>query len=178
MKIISVISYEFVENLYKKEKSVRMKQRLLIILKAFKIKSSYKIANVVGTSHTKVQRWINRFNEFGINGLQDKRKEGRPTFLNQSQKKELEKIIERPRDFSGGLKTFEVIATIKNYFKINYTPRHVRRLLHKMGYSRIKPRPTHVRKDTIKGKEVVEELKKNLNVWMKNGQNLHKMNSV
>src|SRR3989344_6694573 len=64
MKLTIGISYEKVREVYEKENIGRIKQRLFIILKSFKIKSSYKIAEITDTSHTKVQRWINRFNKY------------------------------------------------------------------------------------------------------------------
>ena len=141
----------------------------MIVIKAFKIKSSYEIGEQVHTSHTKVQRWINRFNKKGIEGLYDKPRSGRPSILKKKQIILLEKTISRKSEFRVGYNTLEIIHEIKTEFGVAYTPRHVRRLLHKLGYSRITPRPSHVNKDPIKSKEIVSNLKKTYNVWVKNG---------
>lgn len=179
MKLTAGISYKKVKEAYNKEKDGRVKQRLLIILKAFKTKSSYKIADLADTSHTKVQRWIKRFNKHGFKGLKDKKREGRPAQLTQQQKKRLENILDNPGEFRPGYKTNEIVDRIKKVFGINYTIRHVRRLLHNMGYGRTKGRPEHINKDPMKSKSTVKKLKKNFYVWSKvGGQHLQEMNSV
>lgn len=178
MKLSSNISYEKVKSIYDKEKDGRIKQRLLIILNAFKIKSSYKIAEQVSTSHTKVQRWINRFNKEGFQGLQDKYRPGKPGRLTKIQKKELQKIVETPGEFRAGFNTIELMDKIQKNFGVKFTPQYTRRMLKKMNYSLITPRPSHVKKDPIKGKEIVDKLKKKSRVWAKNGKSLQVMNSA
>lgn len=178
MKLTAGISYGKVKESYDKEKDARIKLRLLIILKAFKIKSSYKIAEQVNTSHVKVQRWINRFNKKGFDGLKDKTKTGRPSEFDNEKKAILKEHLDVPKEFSVGWRTLEVSDKIKKLFGVEYTVRHVRRLLHRLGYSRVKPRPSHINKDPIKGKLIVEKLKKNSYVWVKNGQYSQKTNLV
>ncbi len=178
MKLTTRISYEKVKEAYDKEKDGRIKQRLFIILKAFKIKSSYKIADLADTSHTKVQRWINRFNKHGLKGLKDKSRTGKPSKLSTEQKKTLEKELDKPKEFSVGWRTLEVLDKIKALFGINYTIQHIRRLLYKLGYSKVKPRPEHIRKDPEKTKSVVKKLKKNSYVWVKSGQLSQETNSA
>lgn len=179
MKLTAGISYKQVKEAYDKEKDGRIKQRLLIILKAFKIKSSYKIADLTDTSHTKVQRWIKRFNKYGFEGLKDKKRYGRPAQLTEQQKKRLENVLDNPGEFRPGFKTNEIVERIKRVFGISYTVRHVRRLLHRMGYGRTKGRPEHINKDPIKAKSVVKKLKKNFYVWSKpDGRHLQETNSA
>ena len=179
MKLTAGISYEKVKQAYDAEKDGRIKQRLLIILKAFKIKSSYKIAELTSTSHTKVQRWINRFNKYGFKGLKDKKRTGKPSKLTEQQKKRLENILDNPGEFKPGFKTNEIMDRIKKVFGVAYTVRHIRRLLHSMGYSRIKGRPMHVNKDPIKAKVIVKKLKKNFYIWSKvDGRRLQETNSA
>lgn len=179
MKLTAGISQEKVKQAYDKEKDGRLKQRLLIILKAFKIKSSYKIAELTDVSHTKAQRWINRFNKYGFEGLKDKKRTGKPSKITEPQKKRLENILDNPGEFKPGFKTNEIVDRIKKVFGIAYTVRHVRRLLHNMGYSRIKGRPVHVNKDPVKAKSVVRKLKKNFYVWSKvDGRHSQETNSA
>jgi len=176
MKLIPKNSYEEVKSAYDLEQNGRIKQRLHIVLKAFKMKSSYKIAEQVNTSHTKVQRWIKRFNKKGISGLKDKPRPGSPAKLSKAQIIELDAELCRDKEFSVGWRTLEVKDMISKYFNVNYTPFHIRRLLKKMNYSRVKPRPSHVSKKPIEGKETARQIKKNSLVWIKNGQSLQKMN--
>lgn len=178
MKLSRNISYAKVKSTYDKEKDGRVKQRLLIILKAFKIKSSYKIAEQVSTSHTKVQRWINRFNKHGFQGLRDISRPGKPSKLTSEQKNQLRKLVENPGEFRAGYNTIELMDKIEKSFGKKYSLRHIYRLLESLDYSLITPRPTHINKDPIKGKEIVKKLKKKSCVWAKNGTSLPVMNSV
>lgn len=178
MKLNQKFSYEEIKSAYDKEKDGRIKQRLLIILTAFKMKSSYKIAEQVKTSHTKVQRWIKRFNKSGLNGLKDKPRSGSPAKLSKTQLEELDSELSREKEFSVGWRTLEVVNTVKSMFHVNYSIMHIRRLLKKLGYSRVKPRPSHVSKKPIEGKEIVKKIKKNSFIWVKNGPSSQKMNSV
>ena len=168
-KITEQTSFSEIKKRYDEEKKGRIKQRLLIILKAFKIKSSYEIGDQVGVSHTKVQRWIKRFNKNGFDGLHDKPKSGKPSKLNEKQVLELKKEIDKPKEFRAGYKSLEILKLIYKLFKIKYTLVNVRRILHKRGYNRITPRSTHIDKDPIKGKIIVDKLKKNYDVWTKVG---------
>lgn len=178
MKIRAGISYEKVKEAYDKEKDGRIKQRLLIILKAFKIKSSYKIAEQVSTSHTKVQRWINRFNKHGFSGLRDKSRSGKPCKLTIKQKNILQNVLDNPGEFKAGYNTIEVVDKIYTLFETKFSTRHIYRILQSLDYGLITPRPTHIKKDPIKGKEIVKKLKKNFRVWVKNGASLQETNLV
>jgi transposase len=178
MKLVHKNLYEEVKSAYVAEQNGKIKQRLHIILKAFKIKSSYKIAEQVNTSHTKVQRWIKRFNKKGIYGLKDKPRSGSPAKLNRNQLRELDEEISRDKEFSVGWRTLEVKQFISKNYHVNYTPFHIRRLLRKMDYSRVIPRPSHVNKKPIEAQETARQIKKKFLVWVKNGQSLPKTNSV
>ena len=169
MKITSKFSKESIKEEYNREKDGRLKQRLLIILKSFGDKSSYEVAEEVHTSHTKVLRWVKRFNKKGIGSLKDKQRKGRPSRLNKKQIKSLELKIDRVSEFRAGYNTIEIMHIIKQEFNINYSQRHVRRFLYSIGYRRITPRSSHVNKDPIKNKEIVGNLKKNYFVWKRGG---------
>lgn len=169
MKITSKFSRELVKEAYNHEKDGRMKQRLLIILKSFGDKSSYEVADEVNTSHTKVLRWVKRFNKKGIDALQDKQRKGRPSRLSKKQIKSLEITLDKRSEFRAGYNTIEIMHIIKQEFNVHYSQRHVRRLLYSIGYRRITPRPSHINKDPAKNKEIVGNLKKNYAVWRRNG---------
>jgi transposase len=169
MKLTSKFSKQLINEAYKQEKDGRVKQRLLIILKSFGDKSSYQVAEEVNTSHTKVQRWVKRFNRKGVEGLKDKERKGRPAKLSKKQIKSLEIKLDRKSEMRAGYNTIEILHFIKQEFHISYTQRHVRRLLYSIGYSRITPRPSHINKDPIKNKEIVGNLKKNYSIWKKIG---------
>ena len=125
-----------------------------------------------------VYQILERYKEFGFDGLKDKAMTGAPPKLNAEQKIKLENVLDNPGEFRAGYNSVEVLSKIKNIFGTDYTLRHVRRLLKSLDYSRIKPRPTHINKDTIKAKDTVKKLKKNSAVWIKNGSHLQEMSSA
>ena len=92
MELNTNFSYKEIKLFYDGENDARLKERLFIILNTFKSKkkSSYEIAGNVLTSHTKVQRWIRRFNKYGVDGLKNKPKSGRPSHLNNEHKIKLQ----------------------------------------------------------------------------------------
>ena len=169
MNITSKFGKETIKEAYNHERDGKIKQRLLIVLKSFGDKSSYEVAEEVNTSHTKVLRWVKRFNRRGIDGLKDKQREGRPSLLKNKQIKRLEITLDKRSEFRAGYNTIEIMHILKQEFNVHYSQRHVRRLLYSIGYRRITPRPTHVKKDPLKNKEIVGNLKKTYFVWAKNG---------
>lgn len=169
MKITSKFSKESVKEAYNHEKDGKIKQRLLIILNSFGDKSSYEVAEKVHTSHTKVQRWVRRFNKKGVEGLKDKKRKGRPPKLSKKQIKSLEITLDKRSEFRAGYNTIEIMHIIAQDFNVHYSQRHVRRLLYSIGYRRITPRPSHVNKDVIRNKEIVGKLKKNYAIWKRIG---------
>ena len=116
-----------------------------------------------------VAYWINRFNKEGIEGLRDRKRSGKPPKMNKEQFKRLEEDIEKsPKEF--GYKqnfwnTKLIRIHILQHYITGYTNRHVQRLMHKFGYSLIKPRPKHFKRDPSQKEEFAQALKKTRRAW-------------
>ena len=148
-------------------KSARQKERELIIELYNKKKSTYQIADILGISQTKASFWIRRYIKTG--SLENKPRSGRPTPLTKEELKSLanaikSKVLEPKRT---GISSKEVLQLVEAKIKRKYTLRHAQRLLHKMGFSLITPRISHIRKDEKAQSKFREEFKKNLNrnIW-------------
>jgi transposase len=66
------------------------------------------------------------------------------------------------------INTKQFSEIIEKKAKKKYSIRHVERILHKLDFSRITPRPQHIKNDPKKVKEFRTEFKKNLkkNTWV------------
>ena len=150
-------------------KTAKLKERELIISLHKRNKSSYEIADILGISQTKASFWIRRYKK--AESLEDMPRSGRPTPLSAKALKSIIKLINKnliqPTSRKAGISTKEVKQLIKNKIKKKYCLRHVERIMHKMGFSLITPRPSHVRKDENAKEKFKVEFKKNSNrnIW-------------
>jgi len=127
-----------------------------ILRKLFFIKELYKgvpvpqAAKEVGVSKVIGYIWLDNWNEKGIEGLKPNYGGGRPSELSQEQKEELKKFLETRDDWT----TKEVRELIKEEFGVEYSQRHVSRLLRSMGMKYSKPYQQDYRKPENSAKEL------------------------
>lgn len=150
-------------------KTAKQKERELII-KLFKEKKTVReIGFILDVSKSKASFWVLRYKKTG--SLDDKPRSGRPTPLNIKVLKSIAKMINqkliRSKNRKAGVSTKEVKQLIKNKIREKYSIRHVERIMHKMGFSLITPRPSHIKKDENAKEKFKVEFKKNLsrNIW-------------
>ena len=148
-------------------KSARLKERELIIKLKKEKRSTYEIAGILGISQTKASFWVRRY--IKTNNLENMPRSGRPTTLTREKLKSIAndiklKFLEPKRT---GINSKEVLEILEHKTKRKYTLRHAQRLLHKMGFSLITPRVSHIRKDEKAQEEFRQEFKKNFsrNIW-------------
>jgi transposase len=98
VKILSEEDYiKLVENQQKSE-NFRVRNRSQAILLSFQKYPIDEIARICGVHRNAVSRWINRWNEFGLKGLSDEEKNGRPPILNlEEQAKTVEIAMKNPK---------------------------------------------------------------------------------
>ncbi len=148
----------------------KIKERELIISLHEKGKSTRDIANLLNISKSKAAFWILRFKKSG--SLEDKLRRGRPTSLDKTK---LETVYNRIRLMlianegrRPGIRSKEALQIIEQEGEKKYTLRHAQRILHKIGFSRVTPRSTHIRKNKKAQEEFRQEFKKNLprSMWI------------
>lgn len=71
------------KKLYQKENNARLKIRLLAIKLSYEGTSVQDIANILSKSRQTVANWIIFFNDYGIEGIKDNDKVGRPTKIDE-----------------------------------------------------------------------------------------------
>ncbi len=96
--------------------------------------------------------WLENWNEKGLEGLKPNHAGGRPSELSEEQKEELKAILKERDDWT----TKEVKELIKDKFGVEYSIRHVGRILKSFGMKYAKP----YQKDYRKPENAEEDLKK------------------
>ena len=118
---------------YIHEKDVRVKERLFLIKQVLLDKKiASHVAKSLGQVRSWAYKWIERFNELGINGLQDLPRTGRPPKIPYKKLITIEQqIAENPSGWSAK----QVMSLIYKKSGVKYHEVHVYGLLHKWGYT-------------------------------------------
>jgi transposase len=139
------LSVDELREMQRQERQAKPKLRLLVALKRKEGQSFDSIANQLEMKRITVNKLLHRFQDNGISAKEDEKRSGRPKCLAPSQLKSLRKrLIAGPRKRQNPLWTTKMVMDCveKKYGK-KYTARHMRRLLHQLGFSVQKPRPRH-----------------------------------
>lgn len=126
---------ELVGKIKDKKVEARMLQRLLFIKYLYEGDSVPEAADKVEVTFPTGYEWRNRWNEDGYEGLIPAFAGGAPAKLSKQEKQELEQLLKQRDDWT----TQEIRQLIIDQFDVEYTPRHVRRLLKSMGMKQGKP---------------------------------------
>ena len=145
-------------------------QRELIIKLKQDGKKQQQISHLLGCSQAAVSKWISKHKAGRT--LETLPRSGRPTKLNSERLDKLrQKLIaevKRANKKYCSLSTKQLSIIIKKEIGQGYSLRHVERIMHKIGFSLIKPRPKHIKQDPKKVEEFRAEFKKNFskNTWV------------
>lgn len=132
------------QQIYKIEKDAKVCERLLMIIWLKEGKTTYKVAELIGCYQSKVMYWKKRFEREGVDGLKTRQKAGKPKEISEEDEIRIKhKLSENPY----GWNTKSVIELIKEESSLEYTRRHVNRLINKWGFRRIRPRKKHIAAD-------------------------------
>ncbi|VVB99684.1 Winged helix-turn helix [uncultured archaeon] len=147
------------------ETNVRAKIRLHAAFLRRKGKRVDEIAETLGVTKSAVSKWLNKLHVNGIAAAMPVKQTGRPKRLSAEQLKLLRKDLLKTPDKHGYGASFWETRTVQEHakkkFGASFVDRHMRRLLHRMGFSQIKPRPSDYRAD----KAAQKRFKKNSLAW-------------
>ena len=133
--------------LAKAETDVRVARRLLAIANALSGMSRAEAARSAGMDRQTLRDWIIRYNEHGVDGLDDNWNGGRPPMLTLDEQAELLAIVMAgPDPEKDGFCAFtrnDLVAIAKKKFGKSMHPASMGRVLRRMDLSRQKARPTH-----------------------------------
>src|SRR3954454_9218829 len=127
-------------------RNTRTWPRVQAIILAKQGDSAAQIARALGVSRRAVQAWAAAYNRGGLEALPDGPHPGRTPILPRGQEARfLERIDAPPRPEDGvcELRGRDIRRILEQEFAARYSPDGVYKLLHRLGYSDLMPRPQH-----------------------------------
>jgi transposase len=138
------------KELERMERDATRSKRLRIIILAMQGWTAPAIAMSVGLSRRDCQAWVRRFNEEGLPGLEDREGGGRPAPLTAEQQEQIQQRLNagpRPEDRVCSLRGVDIQSLLATEFGVLRSLSAVYNLLHRLGYSYLRPRPRHRKAD-------------------------------
>jgi transposase len=133
------------------DKAPRVALRLQAILLSADGHTPPHIADLLHVHRTRVHAWVCQWNDYGVDGIKEGHRSGRPSELSAAQRQQLHDIIESGPVAYGlntGVWTSPVLArVIDEEFAVQYHPGHVRKLLYRIGVSVQRPTTRLVQAD-------------------------------
>ena len=158
-------SLKEIEQVYKAETDFKVRERLQILLHLREKYAEREVSAMMRVSTGKVPFWKKRFESDGFEGLYDKEGRGRKADLSEEELSMLASALADGYLMNNGYtrpyKTKDVSKCILDNFGVQYTIRHVRRLLMQMGLRLKVPRPRHKKRNQVNVDEFKHEFKKN-----------------
>jgi transposase len=125
------------------DRAPRVALRLQALMLSVQKHSNTEIARLLQVSRSRVYEWVCSWNKYGLEGILEGHRSGRPSALNGKQQTKLRDIIESGPIAYGlttGVWTSPLIArVIEDEFGIQYHPGHVRKLLKSLRLSVQRP---------------------------------------
>src|SRR5216684_4848083 len=129
----------------------RVAKRLQAVVLNSEGRTSGELAGILKAPRSKVSEWLSLYQRHGVDGLLEGYRSGRPSSLTAAQRAQLGDILDSGPVAYGldtGIWTSPMIAwVIEEEFGIHYHPGHVRKLLHRWGFSVQRPRRVLARAD-------------------------------
>ena len=153
MAPITEPSLEELKAACRREKDLKVKERMKMALGVLEGLSTYEVAERLRCPQPNVVYWKRRFAEEGLEGLKDRPRSGRPPKVTRWKLQRVKTLIERKQWWTAT----EVMKLICEKTGVQYSLMHVTRLLHSWGLSKQRPRRKHV---NAASDEEVERFKK------------------
>lgn len=144
------------KELIKKEKNVKIKERLQAILWRLKGKTYTQIAENLNKSNITITKWVKNWNRNGYEGLIDRSRAGRPQTLSISEEREIIETVNQSTRITCKILKFK----IKDKYGKKLTIGGINAILHKHNLSWKKPKKKDYRQNEQERQEYQEALKK------------------
>src|SRR5690349_10468969 len=126
-------------------------RRMLALALVLDGRSRTEAAALCGMDRQTLRDWVHRYEAEGLSGLYDRRHTGRPPGLDPEQEAELARIVEAgPELETHGVvrwRRVDLQKVIAERFGVSLHERSVGRLLRKLRFRRLSPRPAHPNAD-------------------------------
>lgn len=133
------------------EANGRVACRLLAIANALDGMSRERAAEQAGIDRQSLRDWVARFNAEGMPGLQDRPRSGRPSFLDDGELAVFRAMVLRgPNTERDGVSSWtakDLCRLVEDRFGVRYQESGMLKLLHSLGLSKQKTRPSHPKAD-------------------------------
>jgi transposase len=137
--------------LARRESNGRVGSRMLALAHALEGMDRGQAARLAGMDRQTLRDWVIRFNEGGVEGLRDRPKSGRRSWLDEGQLASLRALVLRgPDPERDGVSTWrakDLCRIVAQRFGVTYSENGMLRLLHDLGLSWQKARPIHPEAD-------------------------------
>jgi transposase len=150
MEVRGHLPLEELVRLERAEKDASRSKRLRIVILALSGYTAPAIAMSLGLSRRICQRWVYRYNEQGLEGLKDGRGQQPRLPLTPGQQEQVCQRLEtgpQPKDQVCSLRGVDIQRILATEFGVLRSLPSVYHLLHRLGYSYLRPRPRHRRTD-------------------------------
>jgi transposase len=130
----------------KAHRNTRTWPRVRAIILAKQGDTAPQIARALGSSRRAVQAWVAAYNRGGLAALPDRPHLGRAPILPRDQEARFRERIDappRPEDGACELRGTDIRRILEQEFAARYSLDGVYKLLHRLGYSALMPRPRH-----------------------------------
>jgi len=121
------------DGVYRSERDARVRERILLIIRVSSDKQHIEsVARELHRARSWAYKWHKRYRDEGMEGLRDRPRSGKPSAI---PKEEMDKIKQELSDSSTGWDFRQVMDLIQKRTGVKYHEVHIRRLLHKWGFS-------------------------------------------
>jgi len=163
---------EELKRLYRTEMNARFARRIHGVYLARMGRTCPEIMRITGAARRTVQQWLARYNRGGIEELLDKPRSGRPSLLTTKIEAQLASRIDAGPTENDAVSVFTAPAIgkmVEREFGVLYSIRGIERVLRRLGFSWLSPRPKHEKSDT----QAQEAFKKtSRKCWLKSPSNI------
>jgi len=139
-------------SLAKTEKDKHLAVRIQVVALAKQGLTCPAIVEMTGYCRRTIQKWIARYNQCGIKALSDKPRSGRPVKLPIDQYDQFCARVDAGPNPSDRTATFygrDIQQILKKEYGVVYSLDGIYKLLHRLGYSCLRPRPRHNKADAV-----------------------------
>jgi len=133
-----------------KERDAKQRDRYRIALLALQGFTAVQIADKVGCARRTVQQWVYRYRDEGLDGLRERSRPGQPKKLASASEEAFRQRLEAGPTAGDGVCTLrgkDIQRILAAEFGAKYSLQGVYDLLHRLGFSCLKPRPRHRKND-------------------------------
>ena len=129
---------EEIKGILKNNPEFLLATRLNMVYHVARGHSSREVAQWYGVSFKQVVNWVHRFEQSGIEGLENRSGRGRKSYLTDGDLNKIKVMVteKSPVDFGVNAEKWSgpiILRVIKEQFKVNYKPSQSYKLIERMG---------------------------------------------